>query len=60
MLDAPNEQVIFRDAATGRALAGTEDLPRMTQGSNISPGFGGRVYYVGVDGVLYEITVQSE
>ena len=58
-LDARNEQVVFRDAATGRELARTEDLPRMTQGSNISPGFDGRVYFVGVDGVLYEITVES-
>ncbi len=59
-LGALNEQVVFRDAATGRELARTEDLPRMTQGSNISPGFGGRVYYVGVDGVLHEITVVSD
>ena len=59
-LRASNEQVVFRDAATGRELARTGDLPRMTQGSNISPGFGGRVYFIGVDGVLYEITVQSE
>jgi len=59
-LNAENEQVVFRDAATGRELARTEDLPRMTQGSNISPGFDGAVYYVGVDGVFYEITVQSE
>ncbi len=59
-LRAAYEQVVFRDAATGRELARTEDLPRMTQGSNISPGFGGRVYFVGVDGVLYEITVQAE
>jgi len=42
------------------AAAHTEDLPRMTQGANISPGFGGRVYFVGVDGVLYEITGQVE
>lgn len=59
-LNAENEQVVFRDAATGRELARTEDLPRMTQGSNISPGFGGRIYFIGVDGVLYEITVVSE
>ncbi len=58
-LAAANEQVVFRDAATGRELARTENLPRMTQGSNIRPGFGGRVD-VGVDGVLYEITVESE
>jgi hypothetical protein len=59
-LSATTEQVVFRDAATGRELARTEDLPRMTQGSNISPGFGGAVYFIGVDGVLYEIKVESE
>ncbi|MEL6148906.1 MAG: hypothetical protein AAFV33_12255 [Chloroflexota bacterium] len=59
-LRADNEQVVFRDVATGRELARTENLPRMTQGSNISPGFGGRVYFIGVDGVLFEITVESE
>ncbi|MEO1645146.1 MAG: hypothetical protein AAFR67_08155 [Chloroflexota bacterium] len=59
-LRAENEQVVFRDAATGRELARTENLPRMTQGSNISPGFAGRVYFIGVDGVLFEITVENE
>ena len=60
-LGAANEQVVFRDAATGRELARTEELlPRMSQGANISPGFGGRVYFPGADGTLYEITVQSE
>jgi hypothetical protein len=59
-LGAANEQVVFRDAATGRELARTEELlPRMSQGANISPGFGGRVYFPGDDGKLYEITVQS-
>lgn len=59
-LAATYEQVVFRDVATGHELARTENLPRMTQGSNISPGFGGRVYFIGVDGVLYEITVESD
>lgn len=59
-LRADNEQVVFRDAASGRELARTENLPRMTQGSNISPGFDGRVYFIGVEGVLYEITVESD
>jgi hypothetical protein len=59
-LRASNEQVVFRDAATGRELARTGDLPRMSQGANISPGFGGRVYFPGVDGRVYEVSVQSE
>ena len=47
-------------AATGRELARTEELPRMSGGANISTGFGGRVYFPGVDGKLYEITVQND
>ena len=54
-----NEQVVFRNAATGRELARTENLPRMSQGANISPGFGGRVYFPGVDGRIYEVSVRS-
>jgi hypothetical protein len=59
-LTATNEQVVFRDAATGRELARTGNLPRMSQGANISPGFGGRMYFPGVDGRVYEVSVQSE
>jgi hypothetical protein len=58
-LKARNEQVVFRDAATGRELARTDDLPRMSEGANISPGFAGRVYFPGTDGKVYEITVQE-
>ncbi len=57
-LVATNEEVVFRDAATGGELARSAELPRMSDGANISPGYGGRVYYPGVDGKLYEITVQ--
>jgi hypothetical protein len=59
-LTATNEQVVFRDAATGRELARTGNLPRMSDGANISPGFGGRVYFPGKDGRIYEVSVQSE
>ena len=58
-LTATNEQVVFRNAATGKELARSTALPRMSDGANISPGYGGRVYYPGVDGKLYEITVQQ-
>jgi hypothetical protein len=59
-LRATNEQVVFRAAATGQELARTGNLPRMSQGANISPGFGGRMYFPAVDGRIYEISVQSE
>lgn len=57
-LSATNEQVVFREAATGKELARSVDLPRMSDGANISPGYSGRIYYPGVDGVLYEVSVQ--
>jgi hypothetical protein len=59
-MKATNEQVVFRNAATGRELARTGNLPRMSNGANISPGFGGRVYFPAVDGRIYEVSVQSE
>lgn len=59
-LTAENEQVVFRDAATGRELARSGLLPRMSDGANISPGFDGRVYFPGKDGTVYEISVRSE
>ena len=60
ILGATNEQVVFRDAATGRELARSGNLPRMSQGANISPGYGGRVYFPGVDGRIYEVSVMSD
>jgi len=59
-LAARSEQVVYRDAATGRELARTGLLPRMSDGANISPGFDGRVYFPGKDGKVYEVSVQRE
>jgi hypothetical protein len=58
-LKATNEQVVFRNAATGLELGRTGNLPRMSQGANISPGFGGRVYFPAVDGRIYEVSVRN-
>jgi hypothetical protein len=60
ILGTTNEQVLFRNAATGQELARTGNLPRMSQGANISPGFGGRMYFPAVDGRIYEVSVQVE
>jgi hypothetical protein len=40
------EQVIWRDAATGRILAASDFFPPMIPNALLTPGFGGRVYYV--------------
>ncbi len=39
------EQVVWRDAATGRILAESDFFEPMTFGSLITPGYGGRVYF---------------
>ena len=44
------EQVTWRDAATGRILAASDFFPPMQLNALITPGFGGRFYYVTADG----------
>jgi hypothetical protein len=39
------EQVMWRDAATGRLIAESDFFEPLTLGSLITPGFGGRVYF---------------
>lgn len=56
-LQARSEQVVFRDAATGRELARTDDLPRMSGGATLAPGFAGQFYYPAEDGTIYELSV---
>jgi hypothetical protein len=46
------EQVTWRDAATGRILAESDFFEPMTFGSLITPGFGGRVYFATSKGFI--------
>lgn len=46
------EQVTWRDAATGRILAESDFFEPMTIGSLITPGFGGRVYFLTAKGFI--------
>jgi hypothetical protein len=50
------DRVVFRDAATGRALARSGRLPFMTQGSAVQPGYGGSVFFPGAKGTLIKVT----
>jgi hypothetical protein len=50
------DEVVFRDAATGRELARSKRLPVMTQGSAIQPGYGGSVFFPGATGTLIKVT----
>src|SRR5262245_17246789 len=50
------DTVVWRDARTGRELARSGELPSMTQGSAVQPGYGGSVYFPGVEGMLIKLT----
>jgi hypothetical protein len=50
------DTVVFRDAATGRELARSGRVPRMTQGSAVQPGYGGSVFFPGAEGNLIKLT----
>jgi hypothetical protein len=50
------DEVVFRDAATGRELARSARLPFMTQGSAVQPGYGGSVFFPGALGTLVKVT----
>jgi haloalkane dehalogenase len=49
------EQVVWRDADTGRDLARSELLPAMTSGVLVTPGYNGVVYYLSLDGEIFEL-----
>ena len=46
------EQVTWRDAATGRILAESDFFEPMGLNNLITPGFGGRVYYMTAKGII--------
>ena len=48
--------VVFRDAATGRELARSARVPRMTQGSAVQPGYAGSVFFPSATGTLIKLT----
>src|SRR5690349_19153017 len=50
--------VVWRYAQTGHELARTEQqLPAMTTGTMIQPYYFGKIFYMGLDGDLFELTV---
>jgi hypothetical protein len=52
--------VVWRDARTGRELARSGELPNMTQGSAVQPGYGGSMYFPGAEGMLIKLTPAPE
>lgn len=53
-----NEQVVWRDATTGKELARSDNLQPMTSGALVTPGFGGVVYYPILKGGLKELSFE--
>lgn len=55
--DYTTEQVVWRDAATGKELARTSDLPKMTTGILVTPAYGGIQHYLSADGHVFALQV---
>jgi len=53
------EQVVWREAESGRELARSQRLPKMNQGAVLSPGPGGAIYYPTADGQVIKLWVES-
>jgi hypothetical protein len=51
------DDVVWREAETGRELARSELLPAVDTGTMIQPGYAGRMYYMAQEGKVIELTV---
>ena len=51
-----SDRVVWRDASTGRELARSAQVPVMTQGSAVQPGYDGSMYFPGATGTLVRLT----
>ncbi len=58
--DHDKEEVVFRNAETGEEIARSEKLPKMTPGALVTPGADGELYYLGLAGDIYKITVTAK
>jgi hypothetical protein len=52
--------VVWRDARTGHELARSGEIPHMTQGSAVQPGYGGSMFFPGAEGMLIKLTPAPE
>jgi hypothetical protein len=50
------DRVVWREASTGKLLAVSRQVPVMTQGSAVQPGYGGSMYFPGATGTLVRLT----
>jgi hypothetical protein len=54
------EQVIWRDAATGKQLASSDQFPKMSAGILVTPGYAGLQYFLTADGHIIALQVNPE
>src|SRR5262249_28640532 len=52
------EQVVWRDAATGKELARSDEFPKMSAGILVTPGYAGLQYFLTADGHIIELQVE--
>ena len=55
-----SEQVMWRDAETGKLLAASDYFTPMSSGSQVVPGYGGLSYHVLIDGHIMALQVLPE
>jgi len=54
------EQVIWRNAQTGKELASSSQFPKMTQGILVTPGYAGLQYFLTSDGHIIALQVMPK
>src|SRR5438309_775918 len=52
------EQVVWRDAATGKELAQSEQFPKMSAGILVTPGYAGLQYFLTAEGHIIALQVK--
>lgn len=52
------EQVVWRDAATGKELARSDELPKMSAGILVTPGYAGLQYFLTASGHVVALQVR--
>ena len=53
------EQVVWRDAATGKELAHSEQFPKMSAGILVTPGYAGLQYFLTAEGHIIALQVKA-
>lgn len=54
------EEVVWRDADSGKELARSSDLPKMTTGILVTPGYGGIQHFLSAEGHVISLQVVPE